>query len=238
MLTSEAPFIACLDVDETFESRANSLSTVLQATLFLFSDKVILVKRPSNGAMGKKLAGLDNTDLVALYLASQQTRPPTAFTGTPLRKLKKDTLGFRGSFPISEISAFDLGGPSLGLVLLHPPTQESERWNDRPARTYTVVNGYANGEQQKASFLSAFDQTKCAAKREKGWMARKGSTIMEPKGDGSSRVFWSICGRGDWDEDQVDEKVGLSCDCWQGDTDQVRRVRWCCMSTGRALRQT
>lgn len=99
-------FIDCIDVDDIVQDGPASASTsvsslalnVLHCTLFLFDDKLMIVKRPGNGEKsGRSLAGLDDVDKLAKT------------GGLPLR-MKKSGLSCKGVIDLPDIVAADVGG--------------------------------------------------------------------------------------------------------------------------------
>ncbi|KAK1233315.1 hypothetical protein PQX77_003541 [Marasmius sp. AFHP31] len=89
LFSNSRKFIDCIDVEEiptdmplaSSASASSSNLSSLHCTLFLFDDKVLLVKRPGNGEKsGRSLAGLDNLDKVAnsLKLISKSMNPRAA----------------------------------------------------------------------------------------------------------------------------------------------------------------
>lgn len=98
-------FVDCIDVDDIVQdgpSASTSVSSlalnVLHCTLFLFDDKLMIVKRPGNGEKsGRSLAGLDDVDKLAKT------------GGLPLR-MKKSGLSCKGVIDLPDIVAADIGG--------------------------------------------------------------------------------------------------------------------------------
>lgn len=98
-------FIDCIDVEDVIAeapaSSSTSLSTsstLLHCSLFLFDDKLMIVKRPSNGEKGGRvLAGLDDLDKVKKA------------GGLPKGK-KKCTMSFKGIVELTDVVITDIGG--------------------------------------------------------------------------------------------------------------------------------
>ena len=105
LISNSRRFIDCIDVED-MDSVASSASTstssygnALHCTLFLFDDKLVIVKRPGNGEKsGKSLAGLD--EMAKMAKAG----------GLPLG-MKKSGMSFKGVVDITEVVAADVGGP-------------------------------------------------------------------------------------------------------------------------------
>ncbi|KAG2156207.1 hypothetical protein DEU56DRAFT_766033 [Suillus clintonianus] len=128
-------FIDCIDVDDIVQdgptSASNSASSLalnlLHCTLFLFDDKLMIVKRPGNGEKsGRSLAGLDDVDKLAKT------------GGLPLR-MKKSGLSCKGVIDLPDIVAADVGGADFHVYLENPPQDQSDRWSGRSFRCLSVV---------------------------------------------------------------------------------------------------
>lgn len=110
LISNSRRFIDCIDVEDIVSDPAMSSSSststsssssgnALHCTLFLFDDKLVIVKRPGNGEKsGKSLAGLD--EMAKLAKAG----------GLPLG-MKKSGMTFKGVVDITEVVAADVGGP-------------------------------------------------------------------------------------------------------------------------------
>lgn len=127
-------FIDCIDVDDIVQdgpSASTSVSSlalnVLHCTLFLFDDKLMIVKRPGNGEKsGRSLAGLDDVDKLAKT------------GGLPLR-MKKSGLSCKGVIDLPDIVAADVGGADFHVYIENPPQDQSDRWSGRSFRCLSVV---------------------------------------------------------------------------------------------------
>ncbi|KAG1840091.1 hypothetical protein DFJ58DRAFT_811218 [Suillus subalutaceus] len=128
-------FIDCIDVDDIVQDGPASASTsvsslalnVLHCTLFLFDDKLMIVKRPGNGEKsGRLLAGLDDVDKLAKT------------GGLPLR-MKKSGLSCKGVIDLPDIVAADVGGADFHIYIENPPQDQSDRWSGRSFRCLSVV---------------------------------------------------------------------------------------------------
>lgn len=199
-------FIASLDVDEIHDS------DYLRTTLLLFTDKLLIVKRPSDVGKGTGMhhAGLDKrADLVKLYsLASSATggsqRSP--------KKIKQGVLKYRGTVDLLEVVAVDLGGMDVGFIFNDPPADNTERWNGRPIRRFTVASTYATPEARRAAkdtFLPQLAAAKCSYKAKFGYIALKGNAITGASEGDSTRVYWSVCRREEWDDETASKRVSL-----------------------------
>ncbi|KAF4602112.1 hypothetical protein EYR40_005316 [Pleurotus pulmonarius] len=127
-------FIDCIDVQDIITDAPNASSTnlnlagsALHCTLFLFDDKLMIVKRPGNGEKsGAALSGLEGLDKV------------TRGGGLPTGK-KKSGMVCKGIMDITEVVATDVGGADMHFYLESPPQDQSERWSGRPFRSFAVV---------------------------------------------------------------------------------------------------
>ena len=93
-------FIDCLDVDDGADSQGPAPSGTiepLRCTLFLFDDKILIGKRPTEKS-GRTLSGLEKLEKLGKA------------GGLP-SGLKKGALSSRGVVDLSEVVATDVGGP-------------------------------------------------------------------------------------------------------------------------------
>ena len=107
LISNSRRFVDCIDVEDidpaiasssSTSTSASSSSSALHCTLFLFDDKLVIVKRPGNGEKsGRSLAGLD--EMAKLARAG----------GLPLG-MKKSGMTFKGVVDITEVVAADVGG--------------------------------------------------------------------------------------------------------------------------------
>ncbi|KIL70247.1 hypothetical protein M378DRAFT_156324 [Amanita muscaria Koide BX008] len=136
LFSSSRRFIDCIDVEDVLNdaplssaaSSASASVTTLHCSLFLFDDKILIIKRPGNGEKGgRTLAGLDDLDKV------------TKSGGIPIGK-KKSGMSCKGVVDITDIVATDVGGADFHLYLENPPQDQSDRWSGRPFRSMSVVH--------------------------------------------------------------------------------------------------
>ena len=106
LLSNSRRFIDCIDVEDVADvgpagygapSDTPSMTT-LHCSLFLFDDKLMIVRRPSDKG-GKALSGLDDID-----------KPAGKGRPLSLRKLKKAQMSFKGVVDITDVVATDVGG--------------------------------------------------------------------------------------------------------------------------------
>ncbi|GAA5879250.1 hypothetical protein JCM16303_003134 [Sporobolomyces ruberrimus] len=202
MMAYDRQYIDCIDVDEVIEF-ADSRPTVLRCTLFLFSDTILIAKRPSGDRSGKTLAGLDDVDkLLDLFQTSHLSSSQANLLGSP-KKLRRGTFGFRGLVDISTIAAVDIGPSEFGLVFDHPPMDQSERWCDRPARKYVVANTVQPDVKraEKEVWLNRFGETVLHGKLRMGAKLTKRSKRIWDDGGASdsTEVYWSVWDRKTWE---------------------------------------
>ncbi|KAI0371548.1 hypothetical protein BV20DRAFT_993203 [Pilatotrama ljubarskyi] len=131
LVSNSRHFLACIDVLDVIapdpfmpvSSSGPAAAIVLQCTLFLFDDKLVIVKRPAEKS-GRALAGLDEVDRA---------------TKAPQGKAKKTGLISKGVVDITDVVATDVGGADFHLYLENPPMDVSERWAGRQFRSLSVV---------------------------------------------------------------------------------------------------
>ncbi|EIW61568.1 uncharacterized protein TRAVEDRAFT_162896 [Trametes versicolor FP-101664 SS1] len=132
LVSNSRQFLACIDVQDVIapdpfmavSSNGPAAALVLHCTLFLFDDKLVIVKRPAEKG-GRTLAGLDQPDR------------PTKVAGG--KSAKKTGLVCKGVIDITDIVATDVGGADFHMYLENPPTDVSERWAARQFRSLSVV---------------------------------------------------------------------------------------------------
>ncbi|TFK43736.1 hypothetical protein BDQ12DRAFT_752507 [Crucibulum laeve] len=136
LFSNSRRFIDCIDVedivtDTPLSSAASSTSqsaTALHCTLFLFDDKLMIVKRPGNGEKGGKvLSGLDDLEKSGKV------------GGIPTGR-KKSGMTCKGIVDVTEVVATDVGDAEINLYLENPPQDQTDRWSGRPFRSLSVVN--------------------------------------------------------------------------------------------------
>lgn len=154
LISNSRQYIDCIDVQDIIpsdphgpiSSNGPAGSMTLNCTLFLFDDKLLIAKRPSEKS-GKTLTGLDQLDRVV----KGGTLPPS---------MRKNGLVYKGVVDITDVAATDIGGagvycvftlnifefvddasagPDIHLFLEDPPTGQTERWAGRPFRALSVV---------------------------------------------------------------------------------------------------
>lgn len=173
ILTKRGPeyrrdYIDSIDIQDVPNSGVAGVPSqhTLSCTLFLFTDMVLLAKRPSASAMtGKALAGLDDIDRLAAELQKADGQSvgltyglagvakPESKQSTP-SKIKKGSMTFKGAFDVHDIVTATRSptADAFDIFLNIPPTGFSERWSGRPHRHYVVQTPGLSGNQ---SFVKA-----------------------------------------------------------------------------------
>ncbi|KAL1722372.1 hypothetical protein EV715DRAFT_247584 [Schizophyllum commune] len=125
-------FIDCIDVEDIItdglmsaSASTTSLGTSLNCTLFLFDDKMVIVKRPHDKS-GKALSGLDAVDKVT--------------KGASLPSKRRSGMSCKGVVDIADVVATDIGGADINMYFENPPRDQSDRWSGRPFRALSVVH--------------------------------------------------------------------------------------------------
>ncbi|KAI9466944.1 hypothetical protein BJY52DRAFT_1347724 [Lactarius psammicola] len=135
LISNSRRLIDYIDVEDTFveglpsTSAGGGSSTLepLHCTLFLFDDKLMIVKRLGNGEKsGQVLAGLDQLEKIAKG------------SGVP-SGLKKNGMSCKGVIDLTDVVATDVGGADFHLYLEKPPLDQTDRWSGRPFRPLSVV---------------------------------------------------------------------------------------------------
>ncbi|KAG8691085.1 hypothetical protein FRC11_006908 [Ceratobasidium sp. 423] len=117
----------------------------LQATLFLFDDKLMICKRnPSSSAPGRILAGLDETEKVAKVGLGLGLGFRKALGGSSVSKPGGIGgggwgLSCRGVIDVGDVVATDVGGVDLHMYLEDPPRDQPDRWSGRPFRALSAL---------------------------------------------------------------------------------------------------
>lgn len=133
------------------QGHVNSVIAPLHCSLFLFNDKLMIVKRQSSSVSGRKVTGLD--DVQKLVKTGGGVAVMDKNSG------RKDKLSFRGLVDILDVIATDVGNggelrstlrnlakltrtfnADFHLFLECPPVNQSDRWSSRPFRSYTTVH--------------------------------------------------------------------------------------------------
>jgi hypothetical protein len=124
LYSSSRYFIDCIDCvdvpipssssfrDSPAMSQSTGLQERLTCTLFLFSDVVVIAKRNPGLTGGKALAGLDDLTVLDRAFASSGRTTPS--------KMRNRSMTFKGSVPLANICATDLGGNGTAPSSVQP----------------------------------------------------------------------------------------------------------------------
>lgn len=205
-------FLGCVDVDEVVDSLSGSFT--LRCCLFLFSDKVLIAKRPTGDKGARQLAGIDNNEsLVRQFKASQRPQAEVSLlaAGTPRKqdagRVRKGVMGFRGAVELLEVRAVDLGPAEFGLVFEQPPADQNERWCGRPTRRYQIAatSGVGDRVAEKRAWLAKVEEAQAQRRIGFGAPGVRRSLPVPASGEGASGeqketvVYWTVWDRDSWE---------------------------------------
>ncbi|RDX53766.1 hypothetical protein OH76DRAFT_1342147 [Lentinus brumalis] len=133
LISNSRHFIDCIDVQDVIapdphapiSSNGPAGANTLHCTLFLFDDKLMIVKRP-NEKSGRSLAGLDQLDKVVKG-------------GILPSSMRKSGLVCKGVVDITDVAATDVGGADFHVFLENALLDQGERWGGRQFRSLSVV---------------------------------------------------------------------------------------------------
>ncbi|KAF8505702.1 hypothetical protein F5888DRAFT_1604130 [Russula emetica] len=135
LISNSRRLVDYVDVEDPFIEGLPSMSSgsgtsalePLHCTLFLFDDKLMIVKRPGNGEKSAQvLAGLDQLEKIAKG------------SGVP-SGLKKSGMSCKGVVDLTDVVATDVGGADFHLYLEKPPQDQTDRWSGRAFRPLSLV---------------------------------------------------------------------------------------------------
>jgi len=205
-------FLGAVDADEVVDSPSGTFT--LRCCLFLFSDKIVLAKRPTGDKGARQLAGVDNNDsLVKQFKAAQRPQAEVSLlaAGSPRKqdpnKIKKGCLGFRGAVELLEVRAVDLGPTEFGLVMEQPPADQNERWCARPTRRYQIASiaGVDDRVAEKRSWLAKVEEAQAQRRIGFGAPGVRRSLPVPASGEGpggdqkETVVYWTVWDRDSWE---------------------------------------
>ncbi|KAH9943155.1 uncharacterized protein BXZ73DRAFT_40576 [Epithele typhae] len=133
LVSSSRHFIDCIDVQDVVapdphapvSSNGPTGALTLHCSLFLFNDKLMIVKRPADKS-GKALSGLDQLDKVVKG-------------GALPSSMRKSGLVCKGVLDITDVAATEVGGADFHLFLENPLWDQTEKWAGRQFRSLSVV---------------------------------------------------------------------------------------------------
>ena len=115
LISNGRRFIDCIDVEDipadthpanvAAASASTAPPTVLHCTLFLFDDRLVLVKRPAANSSGRALAGLDELEKL------------TKAGGLPLG-MKRSGMTCKGVVEITDVTMSDMGSGGNWLLVV------------------------------------------------------------------------------------------------------------------------
>ncbi|KAG8937079.1 hypothetical protein FRC02_006279 [Tulasnella sp. 418] len=135
LMSSSRRFIDCIDVEDVpvdgfpqhGDADRGEGSSSLHCTLFLFDDRMLIVKRPNGNHTGRHLTGLEE-----LERAARNGGIPTG--------IRRGILSCKGVVDITEVVATDVGNSEFHIYLENPPADQlSDKWSNRPFRSYAAV---------------------------------------------------------------------------------------------------
>lgn len=103
--SSHASTVASVSSVSTASSSVTTGTSNLHCTLFLFDDKLMIVKRQSSTISGRKVTGLDDMQKLVKSGGGVAVMDKAG--------AKKDKLSFRGTVDILDIIATDIGNGGM-----------------------------------------------------------------------------------------------------------------------------
>ncbi|KAK0230941.1 hypothetical protein IW262DRAFT_1341270 [Armillaria fumosa] len=224
LFSNSRRFIDCIDVEDVISdapnsssaSVANSPAVSLHCSLILFDDKMLIVKRPSNGDKGcRTLAGLDDLDKV--------TKASGIGSGR-----RKNGMTCKGVVDITEIAAADVGGSDFHLYLENPPQELSDRWSNRPLRCLSAVHPPSSAnidpENDKIRFLENLwnAQAKYRARAGQSVVLRSDEVEVESKSSRTTtaRTYYNVYQRKAFLQESKKTKIVVHIDAF-GSADKL-----------------
>ena len=192
LISASREFVGCIDVDEDLSPGNENL----RCTLFLFTDYLLIAKRPTGSKTGGQLVGLDDPH----ELVAQQTQALLARQPINSPRRRRPQLRFRGLVPLESTTVVDFGGAAFGLHFAEPPADsQSERWCGRPSRKYIVASTYASDVRrpEKQHFIDSLATSLCVRRTTSSGpapqMPAKSAVLFDngSRGD-STRVYWTM----------------------------------------------
>ncbi|OWZ53685.1 hypothetical protein C368_04069 [Cryptococcus neoformans 125.91] len=113
------------------QSGASAMPT-LHCTLFLFDDKLMIVKRQSSSISGRKITGTDDVQRLV--------KSGGGIAVKEKNNAKRDKLSYRGEVDILDVMVSDVGNGDFHLFFERPPADQCGRWGNRSFRSYSTVH--------------------------------------------------------------------------------------------------
>ena len=251
LISESRRFIECIDVEDSYCPAGGPAEDIvgagiepLKCSLFLFDDKLMIVKRNGDKPV-RTLSGLNDLNRVIPKPAS--SRPIS---------LKKAGLQFKGIVEITDVVATDVGGSGTLAVLNHsrspdpnrnfalefhlylenPPQDVSDRWSGRPFRAFTVVHppyppnlNPERAESDKKAFLENLwtAQAKYRTKENLSIVIRSDEEEVESRGGRMTvaNTFYNVYSRTDFLKERRKVRPGMflsvGCVCSQRNQTKV-----------------
>lgn len=170
---SHASTVASVSSVSTASSSATSGASNLHCTLFLFDDKLMIVKRQSSTVSGRKVTGLDDMQKLIKTGGGVAVMDKAG--------AKKDKLSFRGTVDILDIIATDVGNGGTSISHTGLTTADLGRVQLVPGKTARSVRAMVS----TAPILQCSQSAICTP-RPRSSQARQDSLRRESVG-GSSK---------------------------------------------------
>ncbi|CDZ96192.1 Dbl homology (DH) domain [Phaffia rhodozyma] len=247
LINNNRDYLASVDVEDlppefitnSHASPASPLGNIatLHSTLYLFSDRILIAKRPSAGASGRKLTGLD--DVARLWrgsVAPSQAGSSNSSSAMSMSSNRRSgdssdgstgKMSSKGLVGLLDLVVTDSGGGDFSVYLPYPPVDQSDRWSNRPFRSYTVVHPplpYSIDPASIASDRYHFIQNVWAAQtliRARGGKSLAFASTEEERLIGASegnsagecaKGFYNVWRRNEWEQDMAKSKVVIQVD--------------------------
>ncbi|KIO30176.1 hypothetical protein M407DRAFT_20644, partial [Tulasnella calospora MUT 4182] len=226
LISNNRTFIDAIDVEDVptdvpgssytniSEAGVATATGPLHCTLFLFDDRLLIVKRPNGSASGRSLSGLDEID--------RTLRTSGLPTGI------KKVMSCKGVVEVTDVVATDIGGGDFHLYIETAPTDHySDRWANRPFRSCSVVHppsppNYDPGRSRsdKIRFLENLWNAQAFYRCKDGRSVARLSMERELSGKSLVRTWFNIYERMDYLKEPKKNKLIVHIDPF-GDADPL-----------------
>ena len=214
--------IDCLDINDLPTPMTGHIEEPLPCTIFLFNDKLMLVKRPSLNSRGRKLSGLDDLDISN----GKDTSKFSSFT--PSKFMSKNQLICKTVVDLSDVTVTDLSNDDFGVVFQASNFNDAddERFN-RPSKLFQVTQvSFSPSEplstnSPKSRFISKVWKQQALIRATGADVAKisidtlplMSGAIAGGRGHGQARLYWSIYeNREKWFKNKFKSKAVLHID--------------------------
>ncbi|KAG8925444.1 hypothetical protein FRC00_003971 [Tulasnella sp. 408] len=226
LISNNRTFIDCIDIEDTptdvpgssytniNEAGVTTATGPLHCTLFLFDDRLLIVKRPNGSASGRSLSGLDE-----LERTLRTSGLPTGI---------KKVMSCKGVVEVTDVVATDVGGGDFHLYIETPMSDHySDRWANRPFRSCSVVHppsgpNYDPGRcrSDKIRFLENLWNAQAFYRCKDGRSVARLSMERELSGKSLVRTWFNIYERMDYLKEPKKNKLIVHIDPF-GDADPL-----------------